>query len=345
MRTTGKMIISVALVAAGSMTAQVGPANAELAPHVRENPSPQACKVRPLHVAAGTTSSTVTAGDPSGRLLVGDLRDPSGLHAVIWRNRDFDVLDIPLADVELTSVSPNGTVAGWGQQTGSSRPFVVTPVGTYVALGALQAGHNALATGVRDDGTVTGFADSASRFGQPVVWAPDSYDHPTVLSVPGAASVEIVGMAANGTIAGSTYGTELAASYTWSTHLDRQRLDGTAGGTSVSVRAVASRFAAGIERDPDTGTTTILRWHLATGTIDAVPDPMLAIHAVNRSGVIGGQIFGGTAALLDGDDFVYLPPLDAGQAASVATVSSSGKAAGFSRTAAGVVTAVTWRCG
>ena len=142
------MALGTALVA-GSAIASVAPALTE------PGAAPQACRVRVLTVPDGTISSRITAGDPSGRTLVGMIQDDAGFHGAVWEDRVPRLLDLPPGEVELTSVSRNGTIGGYLWSGPTPGGFVITPDGDFHAVTA--PGHGSTdVSGVTDDGAVAG---------------------------------------------------------------------------------------------------------------------------------------------------------------------------------------------
>jgi len=137
--------------------------------------------------------------------------------------------------------------------------------------------------------------------------------------------------------------------YAWTADGDRMRLHGTPGGTELSVTAIADRYAAGFEWDPDAGVSRILRWRLPSGRVTAIESPgphrSMSVDAVNRHGVIGGQVLDGPPALIVGEDLIELPTLAAGFPAGVRSVGSNGQAAGWARDDDQSIHAVRWHCG
>jgi hypothetical protein len=226
--------------------------------------------------------------------------------------------------------------------------FVITPAGAYREVTAPD-GAGVYVDGVTDDGTAAGSVLVDGR-PHPAVWQRGAYDEPIALEVPHDFSALVTGMADDGSIAASTSLVDIQplVAYAWTPDGDRRRLRGTPGGTEVSVTAIANGRAAGFEWDAEAEVSRILRWRLPSGRVTALemPGPFssMSIDAVNRHGVIGGQVLDGPPALVVGDEVIALPPLDAGSPAGVHTVASNGKAAGWARAADDSIHAVTWRC-
>ena len=337
MRTHFSLFLAV-LLAVGALAGSPAAASAGSAPS-----GAAGCAIETLDVPPDTESSRITAGDPSGRHLVGSVYP---VHAsetpVVWHDGVPQALDVPLTGVELTAVSRDGTVVGFGQPSGPHRAFVVTPDGEYVQLGS-SASRGTFATGISDDGTVAGYLDSPGFPITPVVWLPGAYDQPVDLETSTEFTTATVGMSSNGWVAAATFRAEPERSYRWDPNLQRKRLRGTSRAVDVTVNAVADEFAAGYQVDPETDELELLRWRLKTGRPTVVDAPGSEVRAVNKKGHL--VTWDGAAHLVTRGEVVTLPPLVEDRGYAAETLSTRGVAAGYAAREDGSLAAVRWTCG
>jgi hypothetical protein len=102
-----------------------------------------------------------------------------------------------------------------------------------------------------------------------------------------------------------------------------------------------------MQLDPDTGAARVVRWDLANRRAPlAIDSPMMdLVNTVNSSGVIGGRLEDGRAALIVGTTTRILPGVgSAEKVGSVYAVADTGVAAGFSFDDQDRPAAVTWTC-
>jgi hypothetical protein len=344
---TNRSVGAAAAAAVALVTALLnGSASASIPAPTEPGAAPSACRIRVLAVPDGTISSRVTAGDPSGRTLVGQIQDSAGFHGAVWEDRVPRLLDLPPGEVELTSVSRNGTIGGYLWSGPTPGGFVLTPDGEFHAVTA-PGGAPTDVEGVTDEAAAAGSVYQTGTGSVPRVWAPGAYDQPITRRVPGDRPVLVAGMTPSRAIVATTGLDDLPyRTYLWGADGDRVRLAGTTPDAWVAGTAVASRWAAGKSTDRTTGQTQVVRWRLPSGRVSAVPGAgpwgEVTVFAVNRHGVIGGGLLGGPGVLIIGDDLVELPTL--GGAAGVSTVASNGQPAGDAHDGTESA-AVTWRCG
>jgi hypothetical protein len=306
------------------------------------------CRVHRLSVPHAAHSSDAMATDPTGRWIAGTVAYSTKTAVVRWHDGARSRVDVPFDDVVVTGIDRRGDISGmYPDGSGGFRAFAV--VGrTLVELAAPDA-TSIVATGITKKGTrISGYVRGPGGRYNAVVWDVSAPDEPTVLPVKPGYDGFGQGVTPNGRVAVMARNLPLGhwRSYVVSPAGNRHTLRPTRPGLQPQVSAAASGFAAGLELDPETGVSQVVRWDLANGRAPvALDSPMKLVNAVNADGVIGGRLEDGRAALIIGTKTKVLPGVGSDeQVGNVHAVAATGVAVGFSFDLDDRPAAVTWRC-
>ncbi|HEX6352690.1 hypothetical protein [Actinophytocola sp.] len=312
------------LVAAGAV-ALLAPLTAAAAQADQPPPPGVACQSIPLPVPAGT-SSEVTGGDPTGRYLVGHVREPNGSSRVgaLWNNGQHTAIDassIPNAQMDYHDVNRHGVVVGermTDHQTFHTDAFTYRD-GKFTFLPALRPGDSTQALGINSRGDVVG--NSSGDGWTPVVWPANRPGTVRVLPMPSGhqGDGKAVGIDEDGSVVGYLSPYPPGAPYLWPAKGKPRPLSlptGSIGGNAVAIQA---GMVAGNVYDAPTYATVPTLWNARTGSLTLHKNVQAGALSVNRDGTIG---VGG--ALVHADGRVS----SVGDGAMVNTVDDRGVAAG-----------------
>jgi hypothetical protein len=271
---------ALGVLAVTGLFVSFAPVVAQAAPHHAM------CRAIALPVPAGTTTSTVNGGAPTGRYLVG-VGDGTGL---VWRDGRVTSIDAaPLAPairVDFNDINSHGVVVG--ERMTDSNTFhtdaFVYRAGRFTLLRAPDPGDVTQAVAINSRGEIVGNAYFAAAW-HPVVWREDRPGSVRVLPIP-AGGGYAGDIDDDGTVVGYLAPWPPGTLYVWPVHGAPHALPvpaGSIGGNAVSIR---SGMVAGNVFDPVTGSTVATVWHLRTGIItkSAVQGAALS---VNRWGTLG----------------------------------------------------------
>ena len=165
---------------------------------------PAACRVEVLPLGH-QKSADVTAGDPSGKYLVGTAEPTAGgnLRVMVWRDGKLIAeAATPRLAVIMADINADGVAVG-SSASGNPRPYVFRNGKVKVLAG----GHGE-AKAINDAGTIVGVLNGT----RPVRWAsPEAQPEPLPLPA-GVAEGAVSDIAEDGTIVG----TAAASAYLWS---------------------------------------------------------------------------------------------------------------------------------
>lgn len=297
-----------------------------------------------LPVLPGTVRSEATAVDPAGDWIGGEIGTSDGQsHVVLWHDGQLtELTGIAVNYPRLTAVGPGGFAVGTGSNSeGWSRAFMISG-GGYFELPLPADAVSASAAGLDVAGDVAGTVTDAAGLSRVVVWPGNQFGTVHELPVPAGYQGFAVGMAPDGTVAAQATQDWLTfRSFSWDASGARHELLAPTSGEQAFVQDVAGGFAVGFAFDPVAGTSRTVRWALPE-RVGRVAPQLASTSAVNAHGDYAGQNAAGAAAVVRHRRVIVLPGLAANRASGALGLADNGTAVGFSRDAAGTVTAVTW---
>jgi len=290
------------------------------------------CDVSVLPVPAGTFRSGVTAGDPTGRYLVGDaavsVEGQTALVSLLWRGGRLVDFRTPYPEPVLVDVNSAGTVVGNSFTDSRSTAFRFQD-GRFSTLSGLNTGDGSVAVAVNGRGDVLGYSVEPSLDQHIVVWPAHRPRSPRELVAP--VGLNAVDIDDDGTALGSAFGAQ-ANTYLWAPGGTARQVRGPSGGTDVLAVAIQGGWIGGI--DNYTGSSDVVAWRVRGGPVNTAPDEI--VYTVNGHGDLGLQ---GAIDRRRGG-LITVPGL--GGPTGVTVLSDHGLAAGFANDGT-QVHAVTWR--
>jgi hypothetical protein len=263
----------------------------------RAEPVPPAdydrCVARPGAVPTGVTVTAADHGGPADPPGPTGVPGDRSLEAVVVRGGAVTRIAVPgvRAPSYPVGVDRSGTVVGFSDTSDDEATRIpwVHRDGVTTRL-PLPAGYTgARLDGVNAWGDVAGTAfrrrgTELERVG--VVWPGGAHDSPVVTTPGPGISVEIVGIADDGTVVGRTVRSAAGVhSYAWRPDGPVRRLEASVDGWSTVVGGVNGRWAYGFVQSAD-GTSAAARWNLAAGTVETFPDLAPTTAAISPDGVL-----------------------------------------------------------
>ena len=291
-------------------------------PPATTRPAPTSCTVERLPVPKGFGEFHVSAGDRTGRYLVGGasrgVNRQSRFATLLWDGDRVHQVAFPKGDGYLSGVNSAGVAVG-----GDPAGVYLYRDGRLVPLPGSTA--NMLSASINDAGQVVGnrMRDDpvAGYLAQPLIWR--STDRPPVeLPLPGAEwSVVTLDLAEDGTVVGilKSDGEVRVAGYLWrpdgsGEFLRRRTADGRAE-VSMTPVSVQGGWVTGqtIREGTYPSGPVGARLHLPTGSIEVLAEPVpFRAQIGNGQGWMAGTTSSG-AVLLAGDRQAELPDLPGGE--------------------------------
>jgi hypothetical protein len=319
---------------------------AAAAPRVRSAARHDRCGVQRLPLPDGyAPPSVITAGDRTGRFLVGEARseDPAGTPLLLWDREKPVPVSVPGVGAELTNVNSSGVAVGHALGSdGALFSFlyhdgIVTPM----------RGRGSVAVALNERGVAAGYA------GTRPVWWPGPTAEPEPLALPGNDwRGEALAIGDDGVIVGRVWPPPPATSsraYAWFPDGSHRELPGGA--------AIASAYRDGWVVGTTGGpASAAVRWNLRDRNAMPAPIGSSKPHVVNASGTAAGA--GRPALFVAPDGRIALPTNVAGHAVDpevdVVALSDDGRGAagtitvtpapGGSAMPTAVRVAVRWDC-
>lgn len=290
------------------------------------------CSLAILPVPAGTVRSAVTAGDPTGRYLVGDAAVSIGGQtttvALLWVDGRLADFTTPYPQPVLVDVNSAATIVGHSFTAPSATAFRYQH-GRFTTLPGLNPGDGSLAVAVNRRGDVLGYSVEPGLDQHIVVWPALRPGSPRELVAP--VPLNAVDIDDDGTALGSAF-TAQATTYLWAPDGTARQVRGPSGGTDVLAVAIRRGWIGGI--DNYTASSDIVAWRTRGGPVNTAPDG--SVYTVNRHGDLGLQ------GAIDRRRSGVITVPDLGGPAGVTVLSDRRLAAGFANDGA-QVHAVTWR--
>lgn len=293
------------------------------------------CALTALPVPAGAANSTVTAGDPTGRYLLGSARTPvdgvASHTTLAWVNGRLSDLGLPKGWNTPADINQSGTAVGSASIAGRTQAYTYR-AGALTVLPGLRPGDSTVATEINRRGDVVGRSDDLSTGSIAlVVWPSDAPGTVRELKVPAGrpTAVNSLKIDEDGTVLGFQF-TSAYETFVWAPDGTVRHLLSPSGSTSVVAMSIRNGWLSGHDVSGDTPVP--LRWNLRTGGIDR----MGAAGAYESAGVVNAR---GDLVLTDGpsrstaighgpERTVVLPTFEGGSAGTVRVLTDRGVAAG-----------------
>jgi hypothetical protein len=292
------------------------------------------CHIATLPVPPGTSRSDVTAGDPTGRYLIGTALFPVDgemiQESMLWVNGRLT--DVPTSHPQavLVDVNATGTVVGHSVTDGRASAFRYQR-GHFTALPGLHAADGSYAVAVNGRGDVLGYSVEPDLNQHIVVWPARRPSIPRELVAP--VGLNAIDIDDDGTALGSAF-TGQANTYLWRPDGTAQQVRGPSGGTDVLALAIRRGWIGGFDNYTSNG--VVAAWRTRGGPTNLVPNWQSFVYTVNGHGDLGLQ---GAIDRRRGG-LVTVP--DLGGPSGVQVLSDRGIAAGFASDGF-QVHAVIWR--
>jgi probable HAF family extracellular repeat protein len=291
-----------------------------------------ACPLTVLPVPAGTFRSGVTAGDPTGRYLIGDaavsVDGQTTLVSLLWRGGRLVDLRTPYPQPILVDVNAAGTVVGHSVTESRTTAFRYQH-GRFTTLPGLNPEDGTAAVAVNGRGDVLGYSVEPDLDRHVVLWPAHRPRSPRELVAP--VTLNAVDLDDDGTALGSNVGAQ-ANTYLWTPDGTARQVRGPSGSTDVLAVAIRRGWLGGIDNHSTTG--DIVAWRTRGGPVNTAPN--VIVYTVNGHGDLGLQ----DAIDRRRGGLITVPGL--GGPTGVTVLSDRGPAAGFADDGA-QVHAVTWR--
>jgi hypothetical protein len=332
---TALVLVGLSVTFGGDQAARPGP-EVTTAP-----PEPTTCDGSRLATPEGTTQSSITGADPSGRYFAGRYSASGVIHTAIWDDGKPTNTPVDGAHGELTDVNATGVAVGYEYENWQAFPYIYRD-GTVTKLA-----ERGIAYAVNEAGVVVG-TDGAEVHAigrHAVLWRTPS-SAPVRLPVPpDATGSEARDVDEDGTIVGAVWferGRQVP--YVWmpdGTH--RALLPPGGSGSSMTGQAVTVRggFAVAVYNDPPFG---VVRWNLRTGEMRAYEDLLGGWASGNRYGWIVGADLSKRGVFIGERERLMLPGPAGALAHGARTVSDDGLTIGGHADDGEGVWAMVWRC-
>jgi uncharacterized membrane protein len=324
---------TLGLAIAATLLTPAAAANAQVAAAATSTSS--GCQITLLPVPDGAVATEVTAGDPTGRYLVGTAtlssQGENTTHNLLWVNGkvgEFSTEALkPYAYVNMTDVSGRGEVIGY--RTVDTSTFHtdawIYRHGRFTLLPGLKPTDSTTATAINSRGDVVGISEDDTfnpAVAHAVIWPAGRPNAVRALTVDGASPSWAVALDIddNGTVLGYFDPRPGETPYVWPAHGHGHALTGPSGSSYPEAFAIANGWVVGSAFVADQ--SVVLRWNLRSGAVEVVATDATP-RAVNRHGTVA--VLG--ALVHSAGNIVVLPTLD-GRVAVPNVVTSRGTAAG-----------------
>ena len=300
-------------------------------------PGGATCRVSALPLPDGTTRSEVTAGDPTGRYLVGSASVAVGSGSVsvplLWVRGQLRSLPALSGQVEYTDVNASGTVIGYVRDSAGRAHGWVYHHGRYTFLRGLRPADDVYPRFVNTRGDVAGESVDASTGDMSgfslVRWSTHHPRGPRELVSPGRTALADIDD--DGTVIGSAF-LDINRSYIWPRGGPAQVLRGPSGTLDFGAVGLRKGWLGGSEDVTVMETKSAVAWNRRTGVVHRFTNPDYIANAVNGHGdlLLTGGLVPSTLAHHDGR-LVALPGLGGGNILGARVLADNGMAAGWSR--------------
>ncbi|GAB3426634.1 hypothetical protein [Flindersiella endophytica] len=280
------LIVPLCVAATAALSAPAAPVSAAV----------NTCRATPLPTL-GNAHTEVTAGEPSGRYLVGRASDPVPnaepiLHSLIWDRGVPRLLDTepvrPYVDVRPTGVNQSGTVVGFRMTDNNSFHTDAWSYrdGRFTLLPGLSASDSTEPVAVNSRGDVAGTSQSDDTGWHAVVWPADRPGTVRELTVPGKYGWTFAfDIDEDGTVLGQLGSVPGGTPYVWPASGSPYQLTAPAGLTEVHAKLISNGLVVG---GAQRGSTPVgLRWNLASRSVQVVSASYGGALALNRWGTVG----------------------------------------------------------
>lgn len=249
------------------------------------------CRATPLPTL-GNAHTEVSAGEPSGRYLVGWASDPGPgsepvIHDLVWEQGVPRLLDTeavrPYVDVRPTGVNQSGTVVGYRMSdynTFHTDAWLYRD-GRFTMLRGLSAADTTEPVAINSRGDVAGRSFSDDFGWRAVVWPADRPG--TVRELTGWTFAFDIDE--DGTVLGQVGPIPGGTPYVWPPSGAPYPLPKPPGFGDIYAETMSNGWVAGYGQRGDS--ILDLRWNLASHTVQVLPINDTAPLSVNRWGTIG----------------------------------------------------------
>ncbi|MGO1974627.1 MAG: hypothetical protein ACTH2Q_16845 [Propionibacteriaceae bacterium] len=279
-----------------------------VAPGTAQADDTATCEVERLPVPDDVNQTMMDAGSPDGSHYVGRIRppgDPTSEQPVMWRDREYEELDIALAQITLTAVNDSGTIIGEGDaEDGTTQSFVHEDGKTTVLDD--RNGVNPTLTGINAGGDVVGLDPEAHVA---LRWDAESRDEAEVLPAPGPAAARDI--ADDGTVVGYLGVPEAKdKAYLWHPDGSHDTLSTPEGRDYAFADHIRGDQVGGGAGDELGGPSSGTHWDLSTGTVTELGG-VRSVSGVNSSGELAVNTYttADQGALVRDGEVIHLPGL------------------------------------
>ncbi len=252
-------------------------------------PASTACRTVAVPVPAGTTTSSINGGDPTGHYLVGVAYHVGGTTGLLWHDGRITQIDAsvltPYVQADFNDVNRHGVVVGERMTDYNSfhTDAFIYQSGRFTLLPAPHPGDETHAVAINSHGDVVGNAFTATGW-HPVLWPANRPGTVRVLTAGNAFATDID---ENGTVVGYLEPYPDGTPYVWPVNGRPYALPVPPGGTGGVAVAIRLGMVAGNVLDPATGGSKPALWNLRTGDFTFLRDIQGSALSVNRWGTLG----------------------------------------------------------
>jgi hypothetical protein len=231
------------------------------------------CAVSRLPLPTGYTYSTITAADPTGRLVAG-LLDPDNdnrRRPALWADGQIKLLTPPGQDPSVTDINGHGAAVGGSTVRNAKGMLVTTAWHYYNGKFTTLKGENPAATAINEQGVIVGSVGMS-----PARWR-DASAEPEILTVPDfiTTPIGVTGLDEDGTMLSMPR-------VLWQPDGTLSRFPPKFGGVAIRQGWVSGRSGQPF--------APLYRLNLRTSQLDLLDGDLTGVHSViNANGWVVGQ--------------------------------------------------------